>query len=59
MNAISQRDFMPGLGGITLAFTLAPPVPSCATSLTAACFRWFQRVGRVRGPRALEQWGVT
>jgi hypothetical protein len=56
MNAISQRDFIPGLGGITLAFTLAP---SCATSLTAACFRWFQRVGRVRGPRALEQWGVT
>jgi hypothetical protein len=43
MNAIAQRDFIPGLGGITLAFTLAP---SCAASPTAACFRWFRRVGR-------------
>jgi hypothetical protein len=59
MSAISRRDFAAGLGGITLAFTLAPPAPSCAKSLTAACFKWFQRVGRVTGPRALEQWGVT
>jgi cytochrome c553 len=80
MGAISRRDFVPGLGGIALAFTRAPrlagaqpparfpgslsaavhnrlkPASSCATGLTAACFRWFQRGGRVAGPRALEQW---
>ena len=27
MNAISRRDFVAGLGGITLAFTLAPGIP--------------------------------
>ena len=58
MNATLQR-FRPRLGGITLAFALAPPAPSCATSPTAACFRWFQRVvaARDHGMRtmALEQ----
>jgi hypothetical protein len=44
---------IPGLGGI--AFETAP---SCATSLTAACFRGSWRVGRVTGPRALEQWAA-
>jgi cytochrome c553 len=52
MNAIAQR-FRPRLGGITLAFALAPPAPSCATGLAAACFSWFQRVGRLARPRGI------
>jgi hypothetical protein len=31
------------------------PAPSCAMSLTAACFRRLQCDGRVTGPRALDQ----
>jgi len=56
MNATSQR-FRPRLGCITLAFALAPSAPSCATSLTAACFSWFHRVGRVTGPRGTRTMG--
>ena len=36
MNAISRRDFTAGLGGITLAFTLAPRLALRAAARKAA-----------------------
>ena len=36
MSAISRRDFAAGLGGITLAFTLAPRLGLCAAAREAA-----------------------